>query len=142
MERSFRDIRLIAPPEADGEYLGLGGRGSEEVVHLHDYERLYRVPGLYEHVVQVLLECRSPQVAAQALGRSLRQLSLNPAHVTVLDLGAGTGLVGELVRGLGIASVVGLDALPAARVACSRDRPGVYRGLSGGRSRQPAARAR
>ena len=45
----------------------------------------------------------------------------------MLDLGAGTGLVGELVHHLGIAAVVGLDALPAAREAALRDRPAVYR---------------
>jgi predicted TPR repeat methyltransferase len=44
----------------------------------------------------------------------------------VLDLGAGTGVVGELLRGLGFDELIGLDALPAARAACRRDRPGVY----------------
>jgi hypothetical protein len=40
------EIRLIGPPQADGEYVGLRERGSdEEFVHLNDYERLYEVPG-------------------------------------------------------------------------------------------------
>jgi hypothetical protein len=39
--------RLIGPPEADGEYVALrDGDSGEEIVHLHDYERLYRVPGM------------------------------------------------------------------------------------------------
>ena len=46
--------------------------------------------------------------------------------MTVLDVGAGTGLVGERVRRGGVARVVGVDALPAAREANLRDRPGVY----------------
>jgi hypothetical protein len=119
-------VRLIGPPEADGEYVALRENGIEEIVHLHDYPRLYRVPGLYEHIVQELLACRSPQVAAEALARALERLALEPARVRLLDLGAGTGLVGELVRALGIVTVVGLDALAAAREACLRDRPGVY----------------
>jgi SAM-dependent methyltransferase len=120
-------VRLIGPPQADGEYVALRESGSEEIVHIHDYVRLYRMPGLYEYIVQELLGCRSPQVAAEALGRALTRLALEPARVRLLDLGAGTGLVGELVRELGVATVVGLDTLAAAREACLRDRPGVYR---------------
>jgi SAM-dependent methyltransferase len=122
------NVRLIGPPEADGEYLGLRQDGSndEEVVHLHDYPRLYAVPGLYEHVVQELLGCRSPQVAAAGLKRAVRRLDLEPGRLRVLDLGAGTGLVGELLRELSFSEVIGVDALLEARAACLRDRPAVY----------------
>lgn len=122
-------VRLIGPPEADGEYVGLRRPGSddEEVVHLHEYERLYRVPGLYEHIVQDLLECRSPQVASDAFARALALLDTQPASVVLLDLGAGTGLVGELATRLGVPAVIGVDVLAAARAACLRDRPGMYR---------------
>jgi predicted TPR repeat methyltransferase len=74
-----------------------------------------------------MLDCRSPQVTAEALARALKRLALDPMEVRLLDLGAGTGLVGELVRGFGIAGIVGLDALEAARQACLRERPAVYR---------------
>jgi hypothetical protein len=124
MEDRFAGVRLLGPPEVDGEFVRLSD-GS--VVHLHAYERIYAVPGLYEYVVQERLGCRSPQVACEGLMRAVSSLSINPAALTVLDLGAGTGLVGELVRGRGVSSVVGLDPLGAAREACSRDRPGVYR---------------
>ena len=121
-------VRLIGTPETDGEYVALQEDGSDEViVHLHDYPRLYEVPGLYEHIVQELLVCRSPQVAVCGLARALSRLGLDPAELTLLDLGAGTGLVGELVRELGVGAVVGVDALAAARTACLRDRPGSYR---------------
>jgi hypothetical protein len=101
--------------------------GEEEVVHLHDYERLYRVPGLYEHIVQDLLGCRSPQVAVDGLARAFAELGVDPVGVVLLDMGAGTGLVGELARELGVSEIIGLDALAAARAASLRDRPGVYR---------------
>ena len=121
-------MRLIGPPQADGEYVGLqNGSAGEEIVHLHDYERIYDVPGLYEHVVQRLLRCRSPQVAAEGLAHALDRLGLDPAEIVLLDLGAGTGIVGELASGLGIGTVIALDALEAAHLACLRDRPGIYR---------------
>lgn len=117
-------VRLV-PPAADdgGEFVALRDPdGEEEIVHLHDYARVYSVPGLYEHIVQDLLRCRSPQVAAAALER----LADDPAALAVLDLGAGTGLVGELIRGFGVGYVIGMDAVGAAREACLRDRPGIY----------------
>lgn len=130
--------RLLGPPEADGEYVVLRTGAAEETVHLHDYTRIYGVPGLYEHVVQGLLGCRSPQVATQGLMRALDGLSSDRAALTVLDLGAGTGLVGELVRKSGVGAVVALDALPAARQAALRDRPGVYRDYLVGDLANPA----
>ncbi len=121
-------VRLIGPPEADGEYIGLRDASTgEEVVHLHDYERLYEAPGLYEHIVQRMLGCRSPQTAADGLAYALDRLGLEPREIVLLDLGAGTGIVGELTRGFGIDTLIGVDALEAARAACLRDRPGMYR---------------
>jgi hypothetical protein len=121
-------VRLLGPPDTEGEYVSLRepGRG-EDLVHLHDYERLYRVPGLYEHIVQDLLGCRSPQVAVDGLADALTELGLDPSGVVLLDLGSGTGLVGELAGAIGIETIIGFDALPAARAACLRDRPGIYR---------------
>ncbi|MEU2622375.1 class I SAM-dependent methyltransferase [Streptomyces sp. NPDC007157] len=123
MADAFADVRLLGPPVTDGEYIELS---EHETVHLHEYTRIYAVPGLYEHVVQERLRCRSPQVAAEGFVRAAASLGLEPGSMTVLDVGAGTGLVGELVRRAGVARVVGVDALPAAREASLRDRPGVY----------------
>jgi hypothetical protein len=128
MPPSRRVDRLIGPPQADGEYVALRVEpGGVEIVHLHDYERLYGVPGLYEHIVQDLLLCRSPQTAADGLADALIRLGIDPAQTVLLDLGAGTGMVGELVRERGVPAVVGVDSLEAARSACLRDRPSVYR---------------
>ncbi len=122
------DLRLIGPPERDGEYVALSdGLGILEVIHLHDYDRIYRTPELYEHIVQELLQCTSPQVVADGLLRAVERLGVAPERLTLLDLGAGTGLVGELVAARGITDVIGVDALESARQACLRDRPGVYR---------------
>ena len=126
MRSARSDVRLVGPPEADGEYVALGGAGDEELVHLHDYDRLYATPGLYEHIVGDLLECRSPQVAVDGLMRALALAGLAPEETVVLDLGAGTGLVAELARARGVAELVGLDFLESARIAAARDRPGAY----------------
>ncbi len=111
----------------DGEYIALS---EHDVVHLHDYERVYAVPGLYEYVVQERLQCRSPQVVAEGFVKAAARLDLDLDlgldSVTVLDVGAGTGLVGELVRRGGVGRIVGVDSLLAARMACLRDRPDVY----------------
>jgi SAM-dependent methyltransferase len=123
MATSFQDIRLVGPPSVDGECVALG---DHEIIHLHDYARIYAVPGLYEHVVQEQLQCCSPQVAAEGFLRAVARSRLEASSLTVLDVGAGTGLVGELLLRGEVRRVVGVDALPAARSACLRDRPGVY----------------
>ena len=123
MADEFAGVRLLGPPATDGEYIALG---EHEIVHLHEYTRIYAVPGLYEHVVQERLRCISPQVVAAGFLRAAVRLGLEPGSMTVLDVGAGTGLVGELVRRGGVARVVGVDSLPAARAASLRDRPGTY----------------
>jgi hypothetical protein len=45
--------RPVAPPEADGEKIALGTEASDaEIDDLHDYERIYRVPWLRQHIVR------------------------------------------------------------------------------------------
>jgi hypothetical protein len=87
MVATFDNIRLIGPPAADGEYVALN---EHEIVHLHDYPRIYAVPGLYEHIVQERLRCRSPQVAIEGFLRAITQLAIEPSSMTVLDIGSGT----------------------------------------------------
>ena len=138
-------MRLIGPSQGDGECVVLHTEGSdEEIVHLHDYERIYGVPRLYEHIVQDLLECRSPQAAVDGLARALTRLGKDPAEIVLLDLGAGTGIVGELAGELGVGTLVGVDSLEAARAACLRDRAGVYHDYLVGdlAAPSPALRAR
>src|SRR5580692_5107022 len=100
-ERDDRLVGLIGPPQADGEYVKLFDVLADEevIVHLHDYARLYATPGLYEQVVQGTLGCCSPEVATRGLADLLGSLDLDVGRLRLLDLGAGTGLVGELVRG-------------------------------------------
>lgn len=99
------------------------GGGTERIV-LHDYARVYAVPGLYEEVVQGLLECASPATVASALAEAAGQ---RVTGLRAFDLGAGTGVVGEELTARGVTVVVGADGIPEARDAAHRDRPGLYR---------------
>ena len=100
-------------------------RGRQRI-RLHDYAAIYDVPGLYEQLFAELLECNSPAVVCDLLGSELADAGVDPTTLTALDFGAGNGMVGELLSGLGIESLVGLDLLPEARDAAMRDRPGLY----------------
>ncbi|MCP9489655.1 MAG: methyltransferase domain-containing protein [Solirubrobacteraceae bacterium MAG38_C4-C5] len=108
------------------EWVEFGPPGARRRVGFHDYAALYSVPGLYERVFYEELGMRSGTEVVGLLGRTLEDLGLRPADQRVLDLGAGSGLGGVELRGLGVGHLVGLDLEPMAREAAGRDHPGVY----------------
>ena len=63
---------------------------------------------------------------SELLQDSLTSEWISPAELGVLDLGAGNGVMGERLRNLGVARIVGADILPEARDAAYRDRPMAY----------------
>jgi hypothetical protein len=102
--------------------------GRVEELRLHDYERLYALPGAYEQIVQDRLGCRSPATLAGMLADAADELGWARADVRVLDIAAGNGVSGEALAAEGLRPVLGTDIVPAAREAALRDRPGVYGG--------------
>jgi predicted TPR repeat methyltransferase len=44
----------------------------------------------------------------------------------VLDLGAVNGMMGEELKSIGVARLIGVDIIDEAKIATERDRPGVY----------------
>lgn len=100
--------------------------GDSERIVLHDYARVYAVPGLYEEVVQHRLECASPATVAAALVEAAGERGVDPGALRVFDLGAGNGVVGEELRARGVTVVGAADDIPEARDAAHRDRPGLY----------------
>jgi trans-aconitate methyltransferase len=100
--------------------------GTSERIVLHDYSKVYAVPGLYEEVVQHQLNCASPQVLAQTLADAVAEAGGSTADLRVLDIGAGNGVVGEELHARGAQVVAGTDGVEAARDAARRDRPGLY----------------
>jgi len=72
------------------------------------------------------LKCHSPTKVAEILKTALDQSYDNLAELRVLDLGAGNGMMGEVLKKYGVARLVGVDIVPEAHEATERDRPGIY----------------
>ncbi len=121
------------PPKAarnaldqDQEWCEIEHGGKRRRIRFHDYAAIYAVPGLYERLFVDRLDCESPRVVTELLGAQLRAAGIRAADLAALDFGAGNGMVGELLKDLGIGEIVGIDLLEEARDAAHRDRPGLY----------------
>jgi predicted TPR repeat methyltransferase len=112
--------------EQDAECCDVTIDGEQRRIRFHDYDEIYEVPGLYEHLFYDVLDCRSPKIVCGLLREQLEAGGFDPAEQVVLDLGAGNGMVGECLAEMGCGTIVGADILPEAAMAAERDRPGVY----------------
>jgi SAM-dependent methyltransferase len=110
----------------DEVYFYLKEGDSKEKIRLHDYHRIFEVPGLYEQVVYERLKCQSPATVVDVLRYSVSQCQRHLNELRVLDLGAGNGMVGEELKKQGVSRLIGVDIIPEARAATERDRPGIY----------------
>ena len=95
-------------------------------LRFHDYDQIYLRPGLYEQVFYDRLKCTSPKKVGEILKRTLDASEQNFTELRVLDLGAGNGIMGEVMKGYGVARLIGVDIIPEAKDACYRDRPSIY----------------
>ena len=57
---------------------------------------------------------------------TIEQAALQHCRGSVLDVGAGNGMVGDELRHRGVSKVVGVDIIKEAKQATLRDRSGVY----------------
>jgi predicted TPR repeat methyltransferase len=112
--------------DQDQEWCLVREGDTERRVRFHNYDEVYTTPGLYEYLFYDKLKCDSPSVVCSLLDEAIREASVESADLTVLDLGAGNGMVGEQLRNLGVDSVVGVDIIPEAAKAAERDRPDAY----------------
>ena len=122
-------VRLPANPKGlklNDEYFYVEYQGKEQRIGIHEYAKIYAIPGLYEHIVSQTLNCVSPQVVSDLLVEQINHSKLRIADISVLDFGAGVGLVGNILAGQGFRSLVGLDIIPEAAMAAQRDYPGIY----------------
>ena len=128
------DFALHLPPghargelDQDEEWCEIEIDGIRRRIRFHDYAAIYEVPGLYERLFAEQLECESPARGHRATRRAAATARRStPAELTVLDFGAGNGMVGERLAELSVGEIVGIDLLPEARDAAERDRPGLY----------------
>ncbi len=124
-------VRLALPDatqsyEQDAEWCVVDDGSGWRELRFHDYDEIYKVPGLYEKLFYEVLQCQSPPVVCDLLVEQMTTERIDPAGVRVLDVGAGNGIVAEELRTRGVAKVVGVDIIPEAAEAAARDRPGVY----------------
>ena len=115
-----------ASMEQDAEWCVVRVGDEWQRIRFHDYEKLFSVPGLYEQVIYDILRCRSPHVVTELLAQAMEKEGDAPLGLRVLDLGAGNGMVGELLVERGAELIVGIDIIEEAAEATERDRPGVY----------------
>lgn len=117
------ELRLDPTPGAQHEErLTVTVDGREETMRLHDYDRVYSIPGLYDEILR-RLEYASPAKVAELL---LAAPGVEPAALRVLDLAAGNGVSADPLLAGGIKTLVGMDLIPEAREAALRERPGAY----------------
>jgi len=100
--------------------------GSSTRIRFHDYAEIYRRQGLYEQLFYDRLKCQSPQKVSETLRSAVGKEGALLSELRVLDFGAGNGMAGEALASSGVARLVGVDIIPEARAATSRDRPGLY----------------
>jgi predicted TPR repeat methyltransferase len=112
--------------DQDQTYFYVHEDGEEVRYRFHDYDEIYSRPGLYEQVFYDRLQCDSPRKVASILKSAVEQAGENCTTLRVLDLGAGNGIMGEELRKIGVARLIGADIIPEAFDALVRDRPGMY----------------
>jgi len=118
----FPDIDTIEQGE---EYLVVERDGRKEKIRFHDYDRIYEIPGLYEHLFYDRYKCNSPEVVCSLLDKQMSETDTED-QLRVLDVGAGNGMVGEQLAKIGTDTLVGIDIIEEAAAAAERDRPGLY----------------
>jgi len=130
IESEFEELRLPSVDDndvsQDREWCEVIIDGEPRRFRFHDYDRVFRIPGLYEHLFYEQLECCSPSRVADLLAEVMQDFDDDPQDLHVLDVGAGNGMVGDELDARGAEKLVGIDIIPEARDATHRDRPGLY----------------
>ena len=115
-------------PCPNEEYVLVQPKDNAEPVKLflHDYKKIFSVPGLYECIyIETLQSISHTFVCSQCL-EALSQIHLNPAGAQIMELGAGNGVTAQVFKENGFGSIIGFDRLQEAKDAAMRDRPGIY----------------
>lgn len=127
--RKFDELRLPRIKERisqDREWCIIKENGQERKVRLHDYDRIYRIPGAYEEIFYNTLRCCSPSYVVNLLQSVIDESGYDISELRVLDVGAGNGMVGDELLSRGVKQMIGIDLIPEAKEAAFRDRPGLY----------------
>ena len=113
--------------EQSEEWFNLVTEEGRQRIRIHEYSRVYDVPGLYEEVVYNKLQCDSPKVITGLLKETMETHGESSIPLRALDFGAGNGIVGEcLQEAVNVEAIVGVDIIDEAKNAMKRDRPEIY----------------
>ncbi len=133
LDRIDSHVEEIRFPEVDEARVSQDRETCEVVVdgkrlrvRFHDYDEVFRIPGLYEKLFYEELECCSPSRVVGLLEEVLEDDDEATDGLAVLDVGAGNGMVGEEFEVRGVRKIVGVDIIEEAKEAALRDRPEVY----------------
>jgi len=124
--------RVVYPDDAceldqNEEFFTLVTDNRSKRLRIHDYDEVYKIPGLYEEVVYDYLKCDSPRMVCTLLEQEINAARGPKNEMRVLDFGAGNGISGEcLADKFDCDALIGLDIVPEARQAARRDRPEIY----------------
>ncbi len=124
LEIRFPDAESDLNQDAEWCEVKLGGEWKR--FRFHDYDEIYKVPGLYECIFYRTLKCNSPVRVTQLLAEAIQDNDVAPQTLRVLDFGAGNGMEGYELQSLGVDTVVGVDILQEAMDSTERDRPWCY----------------
>lgn len=100
--------------------------GREVQIRAHDYDEIYKIPGLYEHLFYKSYKCESPKIICSELFNAVEDSNNKISNLKVFDVGAGNGMVAEELVSAGVNTVIGIDIIEEAAMAAERDRPGIY----------------
>lgn len=131
IEKSTRLFKFRFPGqtgdiEQDHEWCQVCIDGQWRHLRFHDYDEIYKVPGLYEDLFYKTLKCKSPRRVVRLLCDVLRENGESPEDLRVFDIGAGNGHVAERLCEVDADVIVGADIIPEAKQAALRDRPRAY----------------
>jgi len=121
----FPDLGGKSLPQ-DGEWCIYKTGEEERKIRFHDYHEIYDIPGLYEYLFMDRLQCQTPYKIRELLMKELKNLNVQMNQLKVLDLGAGNGVMGDILHHMGVEKIVGIDILKKAQLAAERDHSGVY----------------
>jgi SAM-dependent methyltransferase len=132
IERVKPGVKEVRFPDKDGhigqdeEWCEIVTKTGTRCIRFHDYDKIFRVPGLYEEIFHRRLACRSPFRVVRLLDDVVAESEMDFQDLKVLEIGAGNGIVGETLKAYGVNSIVGIDILKEAKRAVERDRPDTY----------------
>ncbi len=129
LRRAVEGLEIALPPldsDQDEEWVIAKTEDGWRKIRLHDYNEVFKVPGLYEKWVYETLRCQSPTKIADLMARALLREGALAGDCVTLDLGAGNGCVAEELERIGLTKFVGVDLIAEAAESAERDRPGLY----------------